>query len=118
MTYIIAYTDINNQDKNKRRCGYGMHFNIDNNFSIELTNKVAELSKCLHAIEKCIEYNNYNNIKNDIIIKTNSMYLINKFSEKEDNKLDKDYINIELIKKIYNYCNDENNVIKFLYVKN
>jgi hypothetical protein len=118
MTYIIAYTDINNQDKNKHRVGYGMHFNIENNFSIELTNQIAELSKCLYAIEKCIEYNNYNNIKNDIIIKTDSIYLINKFSKEKDNKLAKDCINIELIEKIYNYCNDENNVIKFFYEKN
>jgi len=136
MNYIIAYTDgacTNNQNKKIRRGGYGVHFGKDDikNCSIKLTgekitNQVAELSACLYAIEKCIEYINFNNIKHDIIIKTDSMYIINSITKwckgwekkgwkKADNS---DVENLELIKKIYNYYNNNEGIcIKFCHVK-
>jgi ribonuclease HI len=140
MNYIIAYTDgacTNNQNKKIRRGGYGVHFSKSEieNCSIKLTgdkitNQVAELSACLYAIEKCIEYNVFNNIKHDIIIKTDSMYIINSITvwckgwekkgwKKADNS---DVENLELIKKIYNYynniCPNEYGItIKFYHVR-
>jgi ribonuclease HI len=118
MEKIIVYTDgacRDNQDKIKRRGGYGIFFgeNDTRNKSIKLTgskitNQVAELSACLCAIETIV--NNYNNIPS-IIIKTDSMYTINCitkwYKSWEKNKWiksdGKPVDNLELIQKIHNY---------------
>ncbi len=128
MDTITVYTDgacTNNQNKKIRKGGYGVFFGMNDirNCSIKLTgdkvtNQVAELSAVLYAIEKCLESNN-----NNIIIKTDSMYIINSITlwckgweKKGWKKADGNNVeNLELIKKIYSYYS--NNKIVFSHIR-
>ncbi len=135
MEPIIVYTDgacSNNQNKKIRKGGYGVFFadNDSRNCSIKLTgdkitNQVAELSAVLYAIEKCLETNTNTNSIISIIIKTDSMYIINSITlwckgweKKGWKKSDGGNVeNLELIKKIYNYYITDGINIKFNHVR-
>jgi len=117
--YIVVYTDgscLYNQNKINKKGGYGVFFkdNDPRNVSIKLTgdkitNQVAELSACIHAIE--IIQSTEDLKKKKILIKTDSMYCINSMiiwcnNWKKNNwkKSNGDIIeNLELMKKLYEY---------------
>ena len=124
-----VHNNVHNQHKNIRKGGYGVYFADDNlqiyNISAKLegpkiTNQVAELTACIMAIEKLKETNNINN---EIIIKTDSMYTINcidtwfdGWKKKGWKKADgKPVDNLELIKKLHEYKMTYN--IKFIHVR-
>lgn len=117
--YIVVYTDgscMNNQNKFNKKGGYGIFFKDDDirNTSIKLTgdkitNQVAELTACIHAIELIKSTENLD--KKKILIKTDSMYCINSITKwcknwQKNNwkKSNGDIIeNLDLMKKLYEY---------------
>lgn len=134
MKDIIVFTDgstLNNQVKGNRSGGVGVFFNDGNTMNISLslketpnfkvTNNVAELMAVVLAIEKII--GNIKLEKKNIIIYTDSMYVINivtiwgKSWEKNDWKKsnNKKVDNLDLVKKIYFYS--LNLPIKFIHSK-
>jgi ribonuclease HI len=133
MNDIIIFTDgavSNNQVKGNRKGGIGVFFGNDDirNISISIfettnfkvTNQVCELLACIKGIEKLISSQE---IKNDFIIMTDSMYIVNSMNiwaikwEKNNWKKsnNKTIENEELIKQLYNFS--QNLKIKFYHVK-
>ena len=120
----IIFTDgstLNNQDKNKRVGGIGVFYgdNDERNISEILienpTNQKAELLACIRALENCD--------KKNIIIYTDSKYVIGCMTEWLDNwknnnwknSKGKTIKNLELIKNLDVLC--QNNIVKFIHVK-
>jgi len=133
MNNIIIFTDgavSNNQAKGNRKGGIGVFFGNDDirNISISIlettnfkvTNQVCELLACIKGIEKLISSQE---IKNNLIIMTDSMYIVNSMNiwavkwEKNNWKKsnNKTIENEELIKQLYYYS--KNLKIKFNHVK-
>ena len=123
MKEIIIFTDgssLNNQEKGKRRGGVGVFFGDDDprnlSFSLKeskyfkVTNQVAELTACVRGIETLL--GSQKTIAKQIVIYTDSMYIVNSISnwaknwEKNDwKKSNGSYVeNLKLIKKLYYYC--------------
>lgn len=123
MKEIIFFTDgstLNNQEKGKRRGGIGVFFgdNDPRNISYSLkeskyfkvTNQVAELLACIKGIETLL--GSEKTIAKQIIIYTDSMYIINSISSWAKNWMKNDWKksngrtveNVKLIKKLYYYC--------------
>jgi ribonuclease HI len=138
---MIIYTDgactnnniNNNQNINIRKGGYGVFFGENNNPKIEnisaklegpkITNQVAELTACIKAIEAIKSIKSIEELKNNIIIKTDSMYTINCIDTWFDGwkkrgwkKADgKPVDNLELIQKLHEYKTIYN--VKFIHVR-
>jgi len=134
MKDIIIFTDgatSNNQIKGNRKGGIGVFFgdNDSKNISLPLeetktfkvTNQVCELLACIKAIEKVISTGKIG--KNNIIINTDSMYIVNTINEwaerweknnwkKSDNK---PIQNKELVIQLYYLSLNLN--VKFNHVK-
>ena len=134
MKSIIIFTDgavPNNQKIGNRKGGVGVFFGIDDprNISfgmkessiLKVTNQVCELTACIMALETLISTEKIG--KKDIIICTDSMYIINSITEwaknweknnwkKSDNK---PIQNDNLIKKLYYMSRNLN--VKFKHVK-
>ena len=129
---IIIFTDgavPNNQSKMKNKGGVGVFFgdNDPRNISLiidtktfdKVTNQVCETLACIKAIETIANLSN----KSNIIIKTDSMYLVNsmttwanKWEKNNWVKADgKPVQNLELIKKLYQLS--KNNNVKYIHVK-
>jgi ribonuclease HI len=120
MKPIIIFTDgavPNNQKAGNRKGGSGVFFGIDDprNISwgiketptVKVTNQVCELSACIMALETLISTEKIG--KKEIIICTDSMYIINSITlwaknweknnwKKADNKIIE---NVTLVKKLY-----------------
>jgi len=127
MTDVVIYTDgavPNNQSKFKNKGGVGVYFgdNDPRNISLTInnmnvTNQICETIACIKAIEIC------NKINCNIIIKTDSMYLVNSMTTWAKNweknnwkKADgKQVQNLELIKKLYQLSKDNN--VKYIHVR-
>jgi ribonuclease HI len=123
MKELIFFTDgstLNNQEKGKRRGGVGVFFGKDDPRNIssplketkyfKVTNQVAELLACIRGIETLIS--SQKTIAKQIVIYTDSMYIINSISswaknwakndwKKSDGKTIK---NLKLIKRLYYMC--------------
>jgi ribonuclease HI len=120
MKFITIFTDgavPNNQFQNNRKGGIGVFFgnNDPRNISYNIieskynkvTNQVCELLACISALETIVTTQNIG--KNEVIIYTDSMYIINSITEwakrwkKNDWKRvdNKPIQNLELIKKLY-----------------
>lgn len=132
MNTIILFTDgavPNNQIKGNRNGGIGVFFgdddprNISEGFNetptLKVTNQVCELLACIKGIEKLITTQKIVNI----IIKTDSMYIVNTINvwakkweknnwKKSDNKIIQ---NENLVKQLYYLSLNFN--IKFEHVK-
>ena len=123
MKEVVIFTDgstLNNQNKGKRRGGVGVFFGYDDprNISMPLretkyfkvTNQVAELLACVKGLETLIGTEKV--MAKQIIIYTDSMYIINSISswaknwEKNDWKKPdgKKIKNVNIMKKLYYYC--------------
>ena len=133
MSDIVIFTDgavPNNQSKMKNKGGVGVFFgeNDPRNISLtinatneqpKVTNQVCETIACIKAIETLDNHNLYKNI----IIKTDSMYLVNsmttwanKWEKNNWMKADgKPVQNLELIKKLYQLSKKLN--VKYMHVK-
>ena len=93
---------------------------IEESKNNKVTNQVAELSACLKGIEKLVTGQE---IKNKIIIYTDSMYIVNMMKSWADKwiknnwkKSDgKEVLNLDLVKKLYFYSKNLN--IEFKHVK-
>jgi len=120
MKSIIIFTDgavPNNQHAGNRKGGSGVFFGIDDTRNIsfgiketssnKVTNQVCELTACIMGLETLVSTEKIG--KKEIIIYTDSMYIINSITEwaknweknnwkKADNKLIQNDI---LIKKLY-----------------
>ena len=120
MNKIVIFTDgavPNNQYQGNRKGGIGVFFgnNDERNISIntletkdnKVTNQVCELLACISALETVITTQSIR--KNEVIIYTDSMYIINSITswaknwkknnwKRADNK---PIQNLELIKKLY-----------------
>ncbi len=120
MKPIIIFTDgavPNNQNAGNRKGGVGVFFGIDDSRNIswsmkettinKVTNQVCELTACIMALETIVSTEKIG--KRDIIICTDSMYIVNSITEwakrweknswkKSDNKPIQNDI---LIKKLY-----------------
>lgn len=120
MNKIIIFTDgavPNNQFQGNRKGGIGvffgnndirnLSFNISETKDNKVTNQVCELLACISALETIITTQSIG--KNEIIIYTDSMYIINSITSWAKNwkkndwkRLDNKPIqNLELIKKLY-----------------
>jgi ribonuclease HI len=136
MKDIIIFTDgavPNNQSKNKNKGGIGVFFGDDDSRNISLTinttmfdkvtNQVCETIACIKGIETILNDNTHQKISNNIIIKTDSMYIVNSMLLWAKNWEKNNWIksdgkqvqNLELIKKLY-YLTENNNV-KYIHVK-
>jgi len=134
MKDIIIFTDgavPNNQIKGNRRGGIGVFFgdndlrnisfSIVESSTLKVTNQVCELLACIKALERIVSTEKIG--KNNIIINTDSMYIVNTMNEwakkwekndwkKADNK---PIQNKELVKQLY-YLS-LNLSVKFNHVK-
>ncbi len=134
MKDIIIFTDgavPNNQIKGNRKGGVGVFFgendprnisfSLSESFTLKVTNQVCELLACIKAIEKISSTEKIG--KNNIIINTDSMYIVNTINEwakkweknnwkKSDNK---SIQNEELVKQLYYLSLNLN--VKFNHVK-
>lgn len=129
MNSIIIFTDgavPNNQKGGNRKGGVGVFFgdndvrnisySIKETLTFKVTNNICELLACINGIETCVPSNN-------IIIMTDSMYIVNSMTvwgkkwEKNDWKKSKHtkIENEDLIKKLYYLTNNFN--IKYKHVK-
>jgi len=124
---FIVYTDgaCKHNGSDKAKAGIGVYFNKHNSVNIsnvserlttvKQTNNVAELSAILRALELCYEYN----IKNQILIYTDSDYSM-KCVEiwypqwKKENKM-KDRKNINILQQINHYY--EKLDVKFKHIR-
>lgn len=132
MTTFIMYTDGSSSIKNNKRCG-GIGIFIENNkyqiaktfIGNNSTNQRMELQACLTAIKYYIKHI-HNNINDQLIIRTDSMYLINcitdwsnkwknnNWQRKTGNK-NKEILHLDLIKQLYDLYNQYK--IKFEHIK-
>lgn len=134
MQDIIIFTDgavPNNQIKGNRKGGIGVYFGendirnislrINESLQLKVTNQICELQACIEAINTLISTEKIN--KNKIIIRTDSMYIVNTINEwakkweknnwkKSDNKIIQ---NEKLVKQLYYLSLNFN--IKFEHVK-
>jgi ribonuclease HI len=134
MKSIIVFTDgavPNNQKSGNRKGGIGVFFDIDDKRNIsfglietsanKVTNQVCELTACIMAIETIISTQKIN--KKNIIIHTDSMYIINSITEWAKNWEKNDWKksdgktiqNEELIKKLYYLSKNLN--VEYKHVK-
>lgn len=132
---IVIFTDgavLNNQSKMKNKGGVGVFFgeNDPRNISLtinatdnqpKVTNQVCETIACIKAIETLVSTQKIKN--RNIIIKTDSMYLVNSMTTWAKNweknnwmKSDgKPVQNLELIKKLYYQSRNIN--VTYIHVK-
>lgn len=124
---FIVYTDgaCKHNGSDKAKAGIGVYFNKHNSVNIpnvserlttvKQTNNVAELTAILRALELCYRHN----IKNKILIYTDSDYSMKCITIwypqwKKENKM-KDRKNINILKKIDRYY--ENLDVKFKHIR-
>lgn len=134
MNNIMIFTDgsvPNNQTKGNKKGGIGVFFgdndyrniseSINESSTLKVTNQVCELLACIKGIEKIISTQKIG--KNNIIIKTDSMYIVNTINDwakkweknnwrKSDNKPIQNNV---LVKHLYYLSSNLN--IKFEHVK-
>ena len=129
MNKMIIFTDgavPNNQSKNKNKGGVGVFFGKDDQRNIsytltgKVTNQICELTACIMALETILSTQK---ITKNIIIYTDSMYIVNSMTtwaknweknswKKSDGKV---ILNKELIMKLYYYTINMN--VKYIHVK-
>jgi ribonuclease HI len=131
---IVIFTDgavPNNQSKMKNKGGVGVFFgdNDPRNISltleatatIKVTNQVCETLACIKAIETLVSTQRIKN--RNIIIKTDSMYLVNSMTTWAKNWEKNNWVkadgkpvqNLELIKKLYYLSRNIN--VTYIHVK-